>query len=657
MKSMKVTFQPEGTATHAEIGERLIDVASYAGIDVNNLCGGRGVCGKCRVRVLHGRVTATGKSIHFLDRNELESGFVLACQASTTGEDVEIYIPPESRIEEGQILTVDHIEEIVRYEVPAPLERGLDGLPATSFLRPVCQKYYLELARPSLSDNLSDLDRIYRELRKKMPDIYIEAHFACLSGLAALLRESDWKVTATVHLRNARFGQIRMIEKGNTADVNYGIAVDVGTTTIVAQLVDLNTGVPAAVEASYNRQASYGEDVLSRMIFACDFGGLQPLNEAVVSTINSLVDALAAMVGIEANDIHCLMAAGNPTMTHLLLGLYPGHIRVEPYIPTANRFPQYQTAEIGLRVNPAGLLHIMPGVSGYVGGDITAGVLACGMNERSDIILLIDVGTNGEIVVGNKEWLACCSSSAGPAFEGGGIKCGMRATRGAIDKISLQGGAVQYHWIGNGKPRGVCGSGLIDAVAELLLEGIIDQRGKFVDLDHERIRVTDEIPEFILAPEGETENGSPVVITEADIGNLIKSKGAILAAVRVLLENVSLSFDDLAYIYVAGGFGAYLDVRKAILIGLLPEIPRERVRFIGNSSLAGARLAMLTAANFHKAESISSRMTYFELSVHPAFMNEFVAALFLPHTQIELFPSVREALAERRTRNAAHRSR
>lgn len=652
MGSLKVTFQPEGTATQADVDEKLIDIASYSGIDINNLCGGQGICGKCRVQVLHGRVASTSKSILFLDRNELESGFVLACQASTTHEDIEIYIPPESRIEEGQILTVDHIEEILRYAIPAPIEGGPEALPETSFLRPVCQKYYLELPRPTLADSLSDLDRIYRELRKKMPDIYVEAHACCLAGLASLLRESDWKVTATVHLRNARFGQIRTIEPGDTSGISYGMVVDVGTTTIVAQLVDLNTGATVGVEASHNRQASYGEDVVSRMIFACGFGGLKPLHEAVVSTINSLADALAAKVGITSRGISCVMTAGNPTMTHLLLGLSPSHMRVEPYIPTANRYPQYQVADVGLRIHPQGLLHLMPGVSSYVGGDITAGVLACGMNERTEVILLIDVGTNGEIVVGNREWLACCSSSAGPAFEGGGIKCGMRATRGAIDRVCMQGGKVQCRTIGNGKPKGICGSGLIDAVAELLLEEIIDQRGKFIDLDHERIRVVDEIPEFILTGHAETENGQPVVITETDIGNLVKSKAAILAAVRVLLDSMSMSFADLAYIYVAGGFGAYLDTEKAIFMGLLPDIPRDRVQFIGNSSLAGARLALLTAANFHKAESISSKMTYLELSVHPDFMNEFVAALFLPHTQLELFPSARATIARRRKNNA-----
>ncbi len=644
MGSVKVTFQPEGTSTEAHAGERLIDIASYAGIDINTSCGGQGICGKCRVRITKGKVTSSAKPIALLNKDELQAGFVLACQASTTQSDVELFIPPGSRSEDTQILVDDHIDEIIHYGVPTPLEEGPD-IPGVSNSRPLCRKICLELPEPTLTDSLSDLDRVYRELRKQMPDVYLEAHFSCLWGLATLLRQCKWRVTATVHLRKLNFGQIRVMEPGDTSGRNYGIAVDVGTTTIVAQLIDLASGKAVAVEASHNRQGKYGEDVISRMIFACGHGGLAQLNEAVVSTINSLIDSLTAGAGITPDDITCLVAAGNPTMTHLLLNLEPCNIRVEPYIPTANRFPQFQTMEIGLRSHHLALLHCMPCVSSYVGGDITAGVLASGMSDQPRLSALIDVGTNGEIVIGNSEWLICCSSSAGPAFEGGGIRCGIRATRGAIEKVRLEGDNVELQTIGGGKPRGICGSGLIDAVAELLSEGIIDQRGKFIHLDHPRVRIMDDTPEFILADSFETDTGEPMFISEDDIGNLIKSKGAVLAAVKILLDTIGMSFGDLENIYVAGGFGAHLDIERAIFIGLLPDIPKERIRFIGNSSLAGARLAMLSAAAFRKAESIASRMTYVELSVHPEFMNEFIAALFLPHTQLELFPSVTKGLA------------
>ncbi len=357
-------------------------------------------------------------------------------------------------------------------------------------------------------------------------------------------------------------------------------------------------------------------------------------------TINSLIDSLVKKHKIKRKDITSIVAAGNTVMTHLLLGIEPCNIRHHPYIPAAARFPQFQSEEVGLRANSKAFLHCVPCVSSYVGGDITAGVYACGMHDHKEISALIDVGTNGEIVIGNNEWLVCCSASAGPAFEGAGIKCGTKAILGAIEKIAIEGDRIHYETIGRQKPLGVCGSAIIDGIAELLSSGIIDQSGKFIDLDHPLVQVVDDVPELIIAPSGETASGEPIVITEDDISNLIKTKGAVLAAVRVLLKTLQMDFMDLEKLYVAGGFGAHLDIEKAIFIGLLPDIPKERIRFIGNSSLAGARMALMSARAFHRMEEIANRMTYIELSVHPDFMNEFIAALFLPHTDVELFPSV-----------------
>lgn len=669
MTEPKVTFKPENTATRAQAGERLLDVASHVGIDINNLCGGQGVCGSCRVRISQGKVQTTGKHIGFLDKKDLEAGYVLACQTHILEEDVEVYIPPESRIEEEQILTqydtpfdwTRHSRPSAKYGKRAPTAKGIlsyedpctlgepgpeaENIPG---FNPLCRKYYLELPPPTLEDNLSDLDRIYRELHRIDPEINPQAHFSCIWGLANMLRENDWKVTTTVYMRDFGLPLIRALEPGDSSCRNYGVAIDVGTTTIVAQLVDLRSGSAVGVEASHNRQAHYGEDVISRMIYACGRGGQSSLNEAVISTINTLIGHLVKGAGIRHEDITCIVAAGNTTMTHLLLDLEPCNIRIAPYIPMANRLPLFHTVELGLRTHSKATLHCLPCVSSYIGGDITSGVLACGMSENPELSALIDVGTNGEIVIGNNEWLVCCSASAGPAFEGGGIKCGMRATKGAIEKIWIDGSQVLYQTIGGTKPRGLCGSGLIDAIAELVAEGIIDQSGKFADLGHPRVRLTDDGMVFVIAAETQTESGDPVVVTEDDIGNLIKSKGAILAAMKVLLENLGMSFNDLKKIYVAGGFGAHLDIEKSVFLGLLPDIARDRIQFIGNSSLAGAKLALLSLEAFQKAEDIARRMTYFELSVHPEFMNEFVAALFLPHTQMDLFPTVSEALARRR---------
>jgi uncharacterized 2Fe-2S/4Fe-4S cluster protein (DUF4445 family) len=646
MSQIKVTFQPENKSVAAQAGEILLEVAAHGGINISNLCGGQGVCGKCRIKPLQGAVHVTSRILTFLDKKELEAGFSLACQTRTAEQDIEVWIPPESRQEAEQILTVDHI---VEYGQPAKLEEG-STICEVPYYQPLCRKCYIMLTEPTLADNLSDLDRIYRELGKQIRETRFHVDFSCLVGLAGLLRQNAWEVTLTLHMQDPECPGIRAIEGGNTSARIYGVAIDVGTTTIVTQLVNLRNGEVLGVEGSHNRQARYGEDVISRMIFACGRGGLDPLRNAVDSTINALIDSLVAGSGIAREDISCLVAAGNTTMTHLLLGLEPCTIRVAPYIPTANRFPAVKAAEVGLQAHPNAVLHCVPCVSSYVGGDITAGVLACGMSDQPQVSALVDVGTNGEIVIGNNEWLVCCSASAGPAFEGGGTKCGMRATKGAIEKVIIGGTTTVYETIGGAKARGICGSGLIDVIAGLLMMRIIDQSGKFIDLDHSSVQVIDEVPAFVLDPGTNTETGEAIVVTEDDIGNLIKSKGAILAAMKVLLQNLGMTFNDLNRIYVAGGFGAHLNIEKSIIIGLLPDIPRERIRFIGNSSLAGARLSLLSTHAFRKAEAIARQMTYFELSVHPDFMPEFVAALFLPHTQIELFPSVQQRLQEMNNR-------
>ncbi len=644
--SIRVTFQPENKTVLAESGESLLDVASVAGIYINSLCGGQGVCGKCRLKVVKGVVDFNSKGVGFLDRKEVDAGYVLACQATLRDEDVEVWIPPESRQEEEQILMVDHI---VQYTAPERMEKEPSSLPIP-YYNPLCSKIFLQLPEPSLQDNLSDLERIYRELHRKFPDVKWEADFSCLKNLARLLRDNQWRVTALTHMLDPHCYHVRALEPGDTSGRSYGVAIDVGTTTIVTQLIDHKTGQIRAVEASHNQQARYGEDVISRMVFACGRGGMDPLKNAVVTTINSLVNSLVAAAGINHQDIISFVAAGNTTMTHLLLGLEPCTIRLEPYIPTATRFPWARAADVGLIGHPEATLHCMPCVSSYVGGDITAGVLACGMNDKPELSALIDIGTNGEIVIGNNEWLVCCSASAGPAFEGGGTKCGMRATRGAIQKVRIQGPQVTYETVGGGKAKGICGSGLIDLMAELVAEDIIDQSGKFIRLDHPQVQVVDGVPEFVVAHPHESETGHPVVINQDDIGNLMKSKAAVLAAMKILLENLGLTFRDLERIYVAGGFGAHLDIEKSIRIGLLPDVPLERVQFIGNSSVAGARQCLLSTHAFRKAGAIARQMTYFELSVHPGFMSEFIAALFLPHTDMELFPSVKTYLAQRRAR-------
>ncbi len=633
---MKVTFLPFRKEIEVEEGVTLLEAAEEAGVYINSLCGGQGLCGECSLQVKKGNAKADKHAIGFFSGEAIRSGYVLACQTRVE-DNLEIFVPAKSRLEMEKIVT-----EGVPVTYSEPGKMSLCKIPRdpASLFEPLVSKLYLELPKPTLSDNVSDLDRITRELRKRVNYSSFEISLGCLQNLPDKLRQHEWRVTATVARHNG-IGRVLQLEEGDTTDRNYGLAVDVGTTTVVAQLVHLKTGKVMGVEANHNLQARYGEDVISRMVFACGRGSLTPLHEAMVTNINTLARALAKEKGIDTKDITCIVAAGNTTMSHFLLGLMPCSIRLEPYVPTATVYPQILAKEIGIDINTQGIMDVVPSAASYVGGDIVAGILACGLADMPEIRCLIDVGTNGEIAVGNNEWIVCCSASAGPAFEGGGTKWGMRAAKGAIEKVEIKDGRISYETIGKAKPRGVCGSGLIDAICELAKNKIIGQDGRFnLSVNDKRIVVEDGDPQYILAFPEETETGQAMTITETDIGNLIKSKGAVFAALKSLMDYIGLGFEQLDTIYLAGGFGRSLDVTRAISIGLLPDIGTERVQFIGNSSIMGARMAILSGPAFEKAIGISKNMTSIELSTYPPFMNEFVAALFLPHTDGKLFPSV-----------------
>jgi len=633
----EVTFLPDGTGIEVGKNSTLMEAAEKAGIYINTLCGGKGVCGRCRVQVTSGNVRADKHSIGFLSREELKEGYVLACQTKVGG-DLEVVVPPESRLEAEQIMVEGGV---VDYSQPEKIFVSRVPSDPLSLFEPLVQKVYLELEPPSKEDNIADSDRVIRELRKKTEYESFERSLRCLQGLAAKLRGNDWKVTATIAKRGDRW-RIAQIEPRDTSERNYGLAIDVGTTTVVAQLVHLKSGNVLGVTGTHNLQAHYGEDVISRMIFACNREqGLNTLQEAIVKAINNLIRTLADEKGIDIEEITAIVAAGNTTMSHLLLGLIPCSIRLDPYVPTSHFFPQIRAREINIKINPQGILETIPNVASYVGGDIVAGVLACGIADTPATKALIDVGTNGEIALGNNDWMVCCSASAGPAFEGGGISCGMRATRGAIERINISDGKVSYHTIGRSKARGICGSGLIDCIYELVANRIIDQDGKFnLSAQNERVVEKDGEAQFIVAFSKETETGRDLTIRESDISNLIRSKGAVFAAIKSLADYVGLSFNDIDAFYVAGGFGSYLDIPKAIAIGLLPDIDRNKVRFVGNSSLMGARVALLSSHAFERTVKIASGMTNIELSNYLPFMDEYVAAMFLPHTDRKLFPSV-----------------
>ena len=487
---------------------------------------------------------------------------------------------------------------------------------------------------------VADTERIYRGLSKKIKCNSFDMPLDCLQNLSDKLRKNDWKLTVTLSTEKDRC-RIQKIEPLDTTSRSYGVAIDIGTTTVAAQLVELSSGKVLGVEAGLNLQVGYGEDVISRIIYACEKKGLIPLNKAVIKNINHLVRKLANKNSVSPEDIDAIVASGNTTMSHLLLGIAPCSIRMEPYVPTACVYPRISARDIGIEINKNGILETLPSVAAYVGGDIVAGVMSCGITDHNEIRALIDIGTNGEIAIGNNEWILTCSASAGPAFEGGGTKCGMRAAKGAIERIIISGGQLKFTTIGNIKPRGICGSGLIDCIYELVKNGIINANGKFHgDLKDPRVTFEDTIPQYTIAYAEETEAGKAIVITESDIDNLIKSKGAVFAAFKSLIDYVGLGFDDLETIYIAGGFGNFLNIPKSISIGLLPDIAHKKIRFVGNSSLTGARMCLLSESSLEKCISISRAMTNIELSNYHPFTHEYIAALFLPHTDRRLFPSV-----------------
>jgi len=629
----KVTFLPDEKSVEVKPGQTLLDAAHQAGVYVNSLCGGDGICGRCRVILREGQVEEAPHSL--LRREEVQSGYVLACKCYPRS-DLVVEVPVESRLEGGQILKDAEAGRFkgLRRAVPADAPYSHD---------PLTQKMYLEMTAPSIADPLADLQRLYREIRRHRDVPIMQMGLAQTRRIARTLRDSQWHVTVATAQRGGTV-EVTEVEGGDTSDRCYAVAVDIGTTTVVAHLVDLRTGHTCGAEAMYNPQIKFGEDVISRIVFAERGNGLEKLHSTVVEAINDLAGLLAREYGIRQHDICAVAVAGNTTMTHLLYKLAPRNIRRDPYVPIAVKIPPIRAVEVGIRINPRGLLYSLPAVSSYVGSDVTGDVITSGMARSEDVAMLIDVGTNGEVVVGNREWLMCASASAGPAFEGGEVRHGMRATSGAIERVTISdaGDNLEISTIGDEKPRGICGSGILDLIAEMLRAGVIDRAGKFVidDGSCRRLKTTELGSEFVVSFRENNAFDEDLVITQPDIDNIIRSKAAVFAAARVLLRKVGLEVHDLKTIYVAGGFGSYLDVGRAVFIGLLPDAPDDSFHYIGNGSVQGAKIVIQSTDAACDIERIANNMTYVDLSTDNMFMDEYVQASFLPHTNMELFPSV-----------------
>lgn len=650
----KLKILPDKKEINVNEDTDLLSAIAKAGIVINSSCAGQGTCGSCKVIIKSGKYAATPSS--WISPEEEKKGYVLACQATLKG-DLTVEIPQVTRMEEiqavveGMYTSAEDVLE-TKYTSSENLEQPKIAAKESIFpYFPIARKIHIKLSKPDLQDNIPDFERIKREITQHIGvEKNIRMNLPLLRALGKFLRHVDWDVTLSIVDHDNEF-EIIHVEQGDTSKNAYAIALDIGTTTVAACLFNLATKEVVGTKATYNRQISFGDDVISRIIYAEGEKGLEKLTHSICETINGLLQSFETENNILRSDIIGMQVAGNTTMIHIFLGLEPYYIRREPYIPVVNFPPSVQAQDLCVKINQKGIISCVPGIASYVGGDITAGVLACGMYNTSGLSLLIDLGTNGEIALGNKEWLVAASCSAGPAFEGVGIKSGIRAIEGAIQRVEVaaDGKSVKYSTIGDKKPKGICGSGLIDIPGEFLKKGIIDRSGKFVGKVNKGgfplLRKNEDGEfEFVIVRAGDSATGSDIVITEADIENLMRSKGAVFLGIQVLLQEMSKEFKDIEKVYISGGFGTFLDIEKAIMIGLLPDLPKEKFMFIGNSAITGAKLCMISREARDKSKEIAGIMTYIELSVNPKFMNEYTSTLFLPHTNIELFPSVKKIL-------------
>ncbi len=608
-----IEFQPLGKRVEVPIGTTILDAAIAGGIGIRSVCGGKGSCGKCKVIVREGRIEfdkALAKD--FLTKDELDKGYVLACLAKVLSNAV-IFIPPESRIERAKLL----------YEAI---------LPKVSTLPAISKRYIPPSKACGYLETLS-IEILSEDLRDRITDIIDQ----CNKGITI------------VYWSYGDRKEVIGIEIGDTTTNSYGIAIDIGTTKIVVYLVDLVTGSILDIESDYNKQLIYGEDIVSRISHVVkNKDNLLLLQRAVIDTINYLIHKIAMRKNINVNNIYEVSAAGNTVMTYFFVGIDP-----TPLLNTGIEVPRNEyilrSSDIGLNINPSGKVYCLPCAGRFLGGDVIGDILASGMHNSSDISLLIDIGTNAEVVIGCRDWLLATTAPGGPAFEGWGIKFGMRATDGAIERVRIDPKTLkaEYSVIGGKKPMGICGSGLIDLVAEMFRNKIIDTLGKIRrDIESPYIRKGSEGYEYVVVPAEESALGIDIVVSEKDIYNLIDSKSSVCAAIAVLLKKMRLSLNDISKVYVCGAFGRYLNLDSAIAIGMIPEFTNAELVYIGNGSLAGAYATLISTKYREDAIRVAKLIMYYDLMKDIDFMDEYLAGFVLPGRK-ELFPRWWEASRRR----------
>jgi len=502
----------------------------------------------------------------------------------------------------------------------------------------------VSLTPPSLQDNTADAERLIRAIKSRLKTNTVDIDLYLLRELPVLLRNWKYNVRCILLKDRSRWILTGIANSTDTIPIT-GLAVDLGTTKVVLRIIDLSTNQILAEHSFDNPQIAVGPDILTRIHYADQDEGLKKINRLIIDGLNKMIEELCSSCNIKPADIYLISLAGNTAMTHLFMGLNPHWIIREPYIPVVNKPGLFKAKEFGINVNPLARVIIFPNVGSYFGGDLIAGILFSGIYKKEDMSILVDVGTNAEVLLGNKHWLIACAGAAGPALEGGVTKMGMLAGPGVIDRITIDPltNNIKAHTAGNAPPKGICGSGLIDLAACLFLNGIIDIHGKFVpSMCGSRLKDKDGVQHYVVVPASESGTDLDLIISQADLDSLIRSKAAMYTILETITSSVGISLKDLSVFYVAGTFGSYINPKSAISIGMLPDLPIDCYKSLGNSSLGGATMA-ITSDCLNEIDNIRDKITYLELNVNQEFMNRFSAAKFLPHTDNSLFPSVKRS--------------
>jgi len=619
---LKITFLPDKKNIKADKGTTILEAMERAGISIDTPCGGKGICGKCKILVTKGINPITSIEEKFLSEEEIRKGFRLACQAKLFKDSI-IEIPSEIRLDFKRVFSSNSKGDIHRTKNNFSLESNL-------------KKVFLDLQKPSLDDQRSDWERIKDGLSsKKIKNISnLKISVEILKKIPILIRRANFRITVTICN-----DEIIDIEIGNTAKKSYGIAFDIGTTTVVGYLIDLGSGEELFAVAKTNPQIIHGDDVISRIGFAQQHkGDLEKLQKEIVITLNEIIRETTQKAEIDKSNIYETVIVGNTCMHHLFLGLNSINLAPSPYIPVIKESLSLKVKDIpGLSLNPTANIYMLPNISAFVGADILAGILSTSMWREDKTVLFVDLGTNGEVVLGLKKKLWACSAAAGPAFEGSRISSGMRAAEGAIDKVKIDNKFITYKVIEDGKIRGICGSGLIDLIAELLKLGLINKSGKLIDREECNFELSEEIRKriikgqkgnrFLLVKGKETENGKPIYLTQRDIREVQLAKAAIFAGIKILLKELNIPLEDIQEILLAGAFGNFIDKKSAVRIGLIPNLPLKKIESVGNAAGRGAEITLCSNKMRELSQEISKKVKYVELSSRPDFQEEFIKAM------------------------------